>query len=69
MVEYQGARVFSATQAKERELLGHRLTQWMEDHPSYRIKDTKVRQSSDNEFHCLSILVFYDFNNASNSDQ
>ena len=62
MVEYKGARVFTATKAKEREILGHRLTQWLEENPTIKIKDTKVVQSSDNEFHCLSIIVFYDYN-------
>ncbi len=61
MVEYQGAKVFSATKAKEREDLGEKVTQWLKDNPGYKLKDTVVRQSSDNEFHCLTIVVFYDF--------
>lgn len=60
MVEYQGAKVFTATKAKEREELGTRITQWLAENPNLRIKDTKVTQSSDNEFHCLTIIVFYD---------
>jgi hypothetical protein len=61
MVEYQGAKVFTATKAKEREVLGGRITQWLEENPDIKIKDTKVLQSSDNEFHCLSIIIFYDY--------
>ena len=34
----------------------HRL----KDNPQVKLKDTVVRQSSDNEFHCLTIVVFYD---------
>ena len=60
MVEYTGAKVFSATKAKEREDLGVYLTKWLKDNPQVKIKDTVVRQSSDNEFHCLTIIVFYD---------
>ena len=60
MVEYTGAKVFSATKAKEREDLGTYVTRWLKDNPQVRIKDTVVRQSSDNEFHCLTIILFYD---------
>jgi hypothetical protein len=62
MVEYQGAKVFSATKAKEREDLGTQVTKWLKENPNVTLKDTVVRQSSDNEFHCLSIIVFYDVN-------
>ncbi len=60
MVEYTGAKVFSATKAKEREDLGNYVTKWLRDNPKVKIKDTVVRQSSDNEFHCLTIILFYD---------
>ena len=62
MEEYQGAKVFSATKAKEREDLGNQVTKWLRDNPDCKLKDTVVRQSSDNEFHCLTIIVFYDMN-------
>lgn len=61
MGEYQGAKVFTATKAKERELLGEDLTRWLQANPDVKIKNTVVTQSSDNEFHCLTITVFYDF--------
>ena len=60
MVDYNGVKVFSATKAKEREELGSKITAWLKDNPSVTLKDTVVRQSSDNEFHCLTIIVFYD---------
>jgi hypothetical protein len=60
MVEYSAAKVFTATKAKEREHLGEDITRWCKENPGVIIKDTVVRQSSDNEFHCLSIIVFYD---------
>lgn len=62
MVEYKGVKVFTATKAKEREELGNRITQWIEENPDVIIKDTSVTQSSDNEFHCLTIIIFYDNN-------
>lgn len=58
-VHYTGAKVFSATKAREREDLGTGLTAWLAAHPNIEVVNTVVRQSSDNEFHCLSIIVFY----------
>ena len=60
MVEYKGAKVFTATKAKERSELGEQITEWLAAHPQVTIKNTEVVQSSDNEFHCLSIIVFFD---------
>jgi hypothetical protein len=60
MVEYQGAKVFTATKARERQELGNHLTHWLSENPDVKIKNTTVTQSSDNEFHCLTIIVFYD---------
>jgi hypothetical protein len=55
-----GAKVFTATKAKDRDGLGELLTQWIHDNPKARIIDKVVTQSSDREFHCLSITIFYD---------
>ena len=62
MVEYTGVKVFTATKAKEREDLGNRITHWIKENPNMVIKNTTVTQSSDNEFHCLTIILFYDNN-------
>jgi hypothetical protein len=51
--------VFSATKAKERELLGENITEWIRSHPDHEIVDKIVTQSSDSEFHCLTITLFY----------
>jgi len=56
---YQGVRVFTATKAQERERLGEQVTEWLRAHPTVEIVDTVVKQSSDQQFHCLSIVVFY----------
>lgn len=59
MSDHLGLKVFSATKAKDREVLGDMITQWIESHPEYDIIDKIVTQSSDREFHCLAITLFY----------
>lgn len=56
---YNGVKVFSATKAKERESLGEQVTTWLRQHPEVEIVDKIVTQSSDSEFHCLTITLFY----------
>ncbi|MEM1025433.1 MAG: hypothetical protein AAGD10_11950 [Myxococcota bacterium] len=56
---FDGVKVFTATKAREREELGETITEWLQDHPDLEIVDKVVTQSSDNEFHCLSITLFY----------
>ncbi len=55
-----GAKVFTATKARDRDELGEVLTRWIRDNPNVTIIDKVVTQSSDREFHCLSITIFYD---------
>jgi hypothetical protein len=59
MIDVTGVKVFSATKAKERELLGELITDWIRSHPEHEIVDKIVTQSSDSEFHCLTITLFY----------
>ena len=59
-----GAKVFTATKAKDRDGLGEVLTQWIQDNPRAKIIDRVVTQSSDREFHCLTITLFYKHNKA-----
>ena len=56
---FTGAKVFSATKAKERDELGEVITRWVAAHPEVEIVDKVVTQSSDREFHCLTITLFY----------
>jgi hypothetical protein len=56
---YNGVKVFSATKAREREMLGERITEWIESMGKIEIVDTTVTQSSDREFHCLTVTIFY----------
>ena len=48
-----GAKVFTATKARDRDELGEVLTRWLRDNPRAKIVDKVVTQSSDREFHCL----------------
>ena len=59
MARFNGVKVFSATMAQERELLGERITEWLRTRPNVRVVDTIVTQSSDEAFHCLAITLFY----------
>jgi len=56
---FTAAKVFSATKAKEREELGEVITHWIAANPDVEILDKVVTQSSDREFHCLTITIFY----------
>ena len=58
-VQFTGVKVFSATKAKEREELGESITRWLRSNSDFEVVDRIVRQSSDNEFHCLTIILFY----------
>jgi hypothetical protein len=58
-MRFDGVKVFSATKAKERGALGERVTEWMRANPEAEVVETVVRQSSDREFHCLSLVVFW----------
>ena len=56
---FTGVKVFSATKAKEREELGETITRWLRANADLEVVDKVVSQSSDDEFHCLSIVFFY----------
>jgi len=56
---FDGVKVFSATKAKEREQLGDLITKWLKENPDIEPIDKVVTQSSDKEFHCLTITIFY----------
>jgi hypothetical protein len=56
---FTGVKVFSATKAKERDELGDQVTRWLRANADLEIVDRTVVQSSDNEFHCLTVVLFY----------
>jgi hypothetical protein len=55
---YGGVKVFSATKHQERATLGDQIGDWLKRSGAIVI-DTVVSLSSDSEFHCLAITVFY----------
>lgn len=59
MEQFNGVKVFSATKARERCNLGGEITKWVESNPGVTIVDKVVTQSSDSEFHCYTIALFY----------
>ena len=56
---FTGVKVFSATKAREREELGENVTRWIRANPGVQVTDKIVTQTSDREFHCLTITLFY----------
>jgi predicted CopG family antitoxin len=57
---FDGVKVFTATRQKERDELGEVVTRWLHDkRGQVEIVDKVVKQSSDNEYHCLSIILFF----------
>ena len=58
-VAFTGVKVFSTTLARDREAMGETITRWLKENPGLEIVDKEVTQSSDKEFHCVSITLFY----------
>lgn len=56
---FTGVKVFTTTLARDREAMGEHIGRWLSDHPDLEVVDKLVTQSSDREFHCLSITLFY----------
>lgn len=59
IVNFTGIKVFSTTLARDRESMGENITKWLRENPDAEIVDKVVTQSSDKEFHCLTITLFY----------
>jgi hypothetical protein len=57
--DFTGIKVFSTTLARDREAMGENITKWLKENSTLEIVDKVVTQSSDKEFHCLSITLFY----------
>jgi hypothetical protein len=57
--QFTGMKVFSTTLARDREQMGDNITRWLGDHQDLEIVDKIVTQSSDKEFHCVTITLFY----------
>ena len=58
---FSAVKGFSATKHKEREELGELITRWLESQSGkIKLVDKVVTQSSDNEYHCVTVVLFYD---------
>ena len=58
--QFTYVKVFSTTLARDREVMGENITKWLKEHgQNLQIVDKIVTQSSDKEFHCLSITLFF----------
>ena len=58
-LDFTGIKVFSTTLARDREQMGENITKWLKENSGQEIVDRVVTQSSDKEFHCLTITLFY----------
>ncbi len=59
-MQVSGCKVFSATRSMEREELADRINDWLaRNRETLEIVDVCARQSSDREFHCVSLIFFY----------
>ena len=57
---FTGVKVFSATKHKERDEMGEVVTRWLRNKKgTIDIIDKVVTQSSDSEYHCVTITIFY----------
>ena len=56
---FTGMKIFSTTLARDREQMGDTITRWLHENQQVEIVDKIVTQSSDKEFHCVTITLFY----------
>lgn len=54
---YNMVKVFSVTLARDREMLGEKVTEFVSNFRG-EIVDKVIVQSSDKAFHCLTIILF-----------
>ncbi|MCA1833062.1 MAG: hypothetical protein ABR520_11370 [Mycobacteriales bacterium] len=57
-MQFTGVKVFSETKHLDRRQMGDQITAWLRANP-VEVVDKVVTQSSDSEFHCLTITLFY----------
>lgn len=57
--QFNGVQVFSATMVADRARLGEKVTEWITSHPEFSIVEIVQTQSSDEQFHCIALTVFY----------
>lgn len=61
---FEAVKVFSATKHKERDELGETITRWLDGmKDQIDIVDKVITQSSDSEYHCVTITLFWNWKN------
>ena len=58
-MQFNGIKVFSATLFNARQLLGDKVTAWIDENPRNELTEIIVTQSSDASFHCIALTLFY----------
>lgn len=58
-MNFDGMMMLSASKHAEREKMGAEVTAWRQRNPTLEIVDVRTLQSSDSEFHCVTIIIFY----------
>ena len=58
-IAFNGVKVFSATMYAQRAELGETVTAWIAANPLKAVTEMVVTQSSDSQFHCVGIVVFF----------
>ncbi len=58
MIQFSAVKVFSTTLVRDRDVMGEHITQWLREHPELTPVETEVTQSSDQEYHCLTVTLF-----------
>jgi hypothetical protein len=56
---FNGVKIFSATMMADRQMLGAKCTDWMQNNPHKQVIEIVVTQSSDEAFHCITLTVYY----------
>lgn len=58
-MDFDGMVIFGASKHVDRERLGADVTDWRQRNSNATITEVRTMQSSDNEFHCVTIIIFY----------
>lgn len=62
MSPFNGVKVFAATMVRQRAEIDALIEHWLEAmrrRPGFEIVDVVVRQSSDDAYHCLTYVFFF----------
>lgn len=58
-MDFDGMEIFSGSKHTERKEMGASVTAWRRNNPDVSIVEVRTLQSSDSEFHCVTIIIFY----------